>query len=460
MQTVTFVLVRHGFGELVARLGLARFGAPAPASVDPASIGRDRLGKRIAKVLADLGPTYVKLGQLLATREDLLPPEITAALRELHAAVPPLKAKVVERVIFEALGQTPEQAFAWFDRTPLAAASIGQVHRARLKTGEEVVVKVQRPDLHRMVAGDLALMRLLAKLLAQAVPEVATYDPLALLDAFERSIEAELDFRREAENALRLAQLLHGAAEVRVPGVHAAYKTVLVLEFVRGQKMGSLEAPAKKRARASLVRAFVRQVLDFGVFHGDPHPGNILVEESGRVVLLDLGAVERIDAGLRMRLLRVVLAMALRRKRALGAAVVDVAMHDPNVTIDRPRLEIELAQLVADTSSGANGAQLVGQMVAISRAHSLRMPPALLGLSRSLAILDGVLRSLDPAADLVADVRREMVPAIARAVWRSALAAVAWTLATLARGARKLSGVAARASAAAQPRAGRPSLTE
>src|SRR5206468_1590271 len=192
----------------------------------------------------------------------------------------------------------------------------------------------------------------------------------------------------------------------------------LVMEYVRGHKIGALDVPARARARASLMRAFVRQILDHGVFHADPHPGNLLIEEGGRVVLLDLGAVERIDGKLRMGLLRVVLAFALRRRNALGAAVVDVAVCDPKVTIDRPRLANELATLVDDTSRGANGAQLVGQMVAISRTHALRMPPALLGLTRALAILDGVLRGLDPAANIVADVRRELVPAIARAVWR------------------------------------------
>jgi len=428
MQAVTFTLVKHGFGELVGRLGLPRIGAPSP---EAASESRDRLGKRIARVLADLGPTYVKLGQLLATREDLLPPEITGALRELHASAPPLKARIVARVIYEALGRAPEHAFAWFEREPLAAASIGQVHRARLHTGEEVVVKVQRPDLARVVAGDLALMRIFAKLLAQAVPEIASYDPLALLDAFEKSIEAELDFRREADNARELALLLHGAPEVRVPRIFGVHRTVLVMELVRGKSVTKVDASSKKRVRMQLVRAFVRQILDHGVFHADPHPGNLMVDEQGRVVLIDLGAVERIDPALRRGLLRVVFAMALKRKRALGAAVVDVAVSDPRASIDRPRLEGELAQLVDDTAKGADGAKLMGQMVAISRTHHLRMPPALLGLSRALAILDGVLRSLDPAADMIADVRREMVPATLRAVWRVILAVWARVLAIL-----------------------------
>lgn len=425
MQAVTFTLVKHGFGELVGRLGLPFIGAPSADASD----NRDRLGKRIARVLADLGPTYVKLGQLLATREDLLPPEITGALRELHASAPPLKSKVVARVIQDALGKSPEQAFAWFEKEPLAAASIGQVHRARLHTGEDVVVKVQRPDLDRMVAGDVALMRIFAKLLAQAVPEIASYDPIALLDAFEKSIESELDFRKEAENARQLALLLHSAPEVRVPQIYGVHRTVLVMEMVHGKSIGKIDPAIRKGVRLKVIRAFVRQILDYGVFHADPHPGNLMVDETGRVVLIDLGAVERIDAKLRGGLMRVVMAMALKRKRALGAAVVDVAVSDPAMQLDKPRLETELAQLVDDTSKGADGAKLMGQMVAISRTHRLRMPPALLMLSRALAILDGVLRNLDPGADMIADVRREVVPAVMRAAWRAILAAWAWLIA-------------------------------
>jgi ubiquinone biosynthesis protein len=330
LQAVAFVLARHGFGEIVARIGLLGTSAwsPSPSmAADAAAAGRERVGRRIARVLGDLGPTYIKLGQLLATREDLLPPEITTALRELHSAAQPMKPRVVTRLLHAALGQPPEDAFAWFDPTPLAAASIGQVHRARLHTGEEVVLKIQRPDLHRMVKGDLALMRTLAALLAQAVPEISAYDPIALLDAFERSIEAELDFRREADNARRLALLLAPAAEVRVPRIHAARPTLLVMEYVRGQKLASLVGPERLRARTRIIRAFVRQILEHGVFHADPHPGNLLVDDDGRIVLLDLGAVDEVDAGTRSGLLRVVLAIALHQPRALGAAVTDIAQR-------------------------------------------------------------------------------------------------------------------------------------
>src|SRR4051812_25969222 len=203
MQRVGLTLARHGFGEILERR------KPSPAGIGP----------RLARLFADLGPTYIKLGQLLATREDLFPAEVTRALASLHSGVPPMKPHIVQRQLERALGDDFATAFASIDPEPLAAASIGQVHRAVLRSGERVVVKIQRPGLKRMVAADLAILRFFAGLLAQAIPELAAMDPRALLDAFERSITKELDFTREAANAARLSALLEGAPEVRLPRI-------------------------------------------------------------------------------------------------------------------------------------------------------------------------------------------------------------------------------------------------
>jgi ubiquinone biosynthesis protein len=405
MQRVATVLLRHGFGEILERR------RPAVGS---------RLGARVARVLADLGPTFIKLGQLLATREDLFPPEVTQALAQLHAGVPPMKTRVVERQLKAALGDEFERSFSSLDPEPLAAASIGQVHRARLRSGESVVVKVQRPGLQRTVAADLALMRWGANLLSQAVPELAAMEPLALLDAFERSITGELDFRREADNAARLAALLDGAPEVRLPGIYRALTrpTVLVMEEVHGRRLGALDEPEQKRVRARLLRAFSRQILDHGVFHADPHPGNVLVEASGRLVLLDLGAVEHVDDRLRATIGRLVLAAALGRTRALADAVLALAPDGAPRTLDRPRFETEIAQLVRDAAGAADGSKVLGQMVAVGRTHKLRLNPALLTLVRAMAILDGVLRGLDPARNLISDLRKEWMLSFARGIGR------------------------------------------
>ena len=415
MQRVGLILARHGFGEILDRR------RPSPAGIGP----------RLARLFADLGPTFIKLGQLLATREDLFPPEVTRALAGLHSGVPPMKSRVVERLLRRALGDDFGRAFASIDPSPLAAASIGQVHRAVLRSGEHVVVKIQRPGLRRVVAADLALMRLFASLLSQAIPEIAAMDPVSLLDAFERSITGELDFTREAANAARLSALLDGAPEVRVPRIVTSLvrPTVLVMEEVHGKKLSALDEPAQKAARAALLRAFSRQILDHGVFHADPHPGNVLVEDDGRLVLIDLGAVERVDEKLRANLGRLVRALALGKKRALADAVLALSPDGASVAIDRARLERELVELVADAGGQADGARVMQQMIALGRTHRLRMQPSLLALVRALALLDGVLRGLDPARDLVADLRREWLWSFGRRIkrwWQRALAAFEW----------------------------------
>jgi ubiquinone biosynthesis protein len=420
MHRVAFVLARHGFGELADRVLTGR-------SEGNLVRNRERVGERVARVLADLGPTYVKLGQLLATRQDLFPPEVTRALGQLHSGVPPMKPRLVLRAVENALGVPADNAFSFFDEEPLAAASIGQVHRARLRTGEDVVVKVQRPGLPATIAADLQLLRWMASLLARAMPEVAALDPESLVDAFDRSITAELDFRRESENAQRLAALLADAPEVRVPRVYHTYtrRTLLVLEHVHGKKLRDLDELGRQRARKALLRAFARQILDHGVFHADPHPGNVLVEPNGRVVLLDLGAVDAVDEPLRTGLGRLVRAVALGRRRALCEAVLSLSPNGSAVSIDRGRLENDLQQLLNDANQG-DGARVLGGMVGIGRNHRLKMAPSLVALVRALALLDGVLRGLDPARDLVSDLRKEMLLFFTRSARRFLTRVTAW----------------------------------
>jgi ubiquinone biosynthesis protein len=378
---------------------------------------RERLAARVAQVLAELGPTYVKLGQLLATREDLFPPDVTRALGALHADVPPMKPAVVLRVVRRALGRPLETAFAWFDPSPLAAASIGQVHRARLRTGEPVVVKVQRPGLEAQVAADIALLRQVAAVLSWRYPEIAAWDPQSLVGAFERSLAAELDFRREANNAARLAAALYGAPEVRVPHVYTEWtrRDLLVMEWVQGRRLAALSPLERSEVRQRILRAFSRQVLDHGLFHADPHPGNMLIEDDGRVVLLDLGAVDALERPLRRQLGRLVRALALRRTHALAGAVLDLS--PPPGAIDRPRLEGDLGLLVSDLKQRKDGAKVLTRMVAIGRTYRLKMPPTLVALVRALALLDGVLRMLDPVKDVVRDLRREFVLSLVRRVF-------------------------------------------
>jgi ubiquinone biosynthesis protein len=414
LQRIGLVLARHGFGEVVDRVGLY---VPRLPGADAPPTTRERIALRLVEVLTELGPTYIKLGQLLATRADLLPPELVQAFSKLHAEVRPLPFRDIARVIQRELGRTPQQLFERFDTECLAAASIGQVHRARLRDGREVVVKVQRPGLRTQIEADLSIIRLFAQLLAQQVPELAAYQPLALADAFARAIRLELDFHNEASNAERLRAVLGGASEVHVPEVHAEWTTerVLVMEFVAGTRLAALPEPARARVRKSLLRAFVRQMLEHGVFHADPHPGNLLALGEGRVALLDLGTIDVLDERLRAGLFRLGFALLLSRTSALSHEVLGLAHVDARESVDRERLERDIEALVR-AGSGRQGGALMGQMLDMSRTHALRLPAPLLALMRALAILDGVLRGLDPASDLVRDLRRELAWASLRKV--------------------------------------------
>lgn len=412
VQRVALVLARHGFGSVVESIGLL---VPAMPNGSPAPTSRERLARRLADALTELGPTYIKLGQLLATRADLFPPEVVQALSTLHAEVRSMPFAQVAKLLDRELGALHKQAFASFEQRCLAAASIGQVHRAKLRDGSDVVVKIQRPGLRAQLEADLAIMRMLAALLAQQVPEVAAYKPVALVDAFARSLDQELDFRNEAQNARKLREALRGAPEVHVPRIYEAWTTerLLVMEYVAGEKLVDLASAARAPARQALLRAFVRQMLEHGVFHADPHPGNLLALPDGRVALLDLGTIDVLDPKLRGGLFRLGLAVVLGNRRALCHEVIGLAQTDDPARVDRARLRRDLDALLRSASKG-QGSAMIGQMLSVSRTHALHLPGPLLALMRALAILDGVVRGLDPAGDLVRDLRREVAWAALR----------------------------------------------
>lgn len=431
LQRVGFVLAKHGFGEVVARIGLA---VPKLPFSERRAAGPGRLAKRLADTLTELGPTYLKLGQLLATRVDLFPDEVIKALATLHSSVRPMRFAQVEKTIEQGLGRSLAECFAYVDPDCLAAASIGQVHRARLHDGTEVVVKVQRPGLEPLVQADLAIMRRLASLLAQHIEEIAAYDPVALVDAFERSIGQELDFRIEAANARKLGEALRGAPEVVIPHVfeQRTVKCVLVMEYVAGAPLASLEPACRGPVRAALLRAFVRQALDHGLFHADPHPGNILVREDGRVVLLDFGSIDRLVDSMRGPLLRLALALSLHREGMLCEALISLCGGDRE-RIDRPRLQAQLSGVLRSAGRG-DGAHVIEQVLTLSRSHALRLPPPLLALTRMLALLDGVLRGLDPERDVVADLRWEFAWALGRRAVRVLRSPLDWVGRRVGRG--------------------------
>lgn len=386
---------REGFGPFMSAAGRAG------RSIDGAPV-------RVRRVLEEAGGVYVKLGQIAATRVDVLPKELCDELVALQNQVAPEPFERIEPVLVAELGRPVGEVFAEFDTEPLAAASIGQTYRARLRSGEPVVVKVQRPDIEDTMERDLAALALLANVAQRRTQLGQGVRSGELLAHFARGLRAELDFRREAEATTEMALLLDGRAAVRVPRVHRdlSSRRVLVQERFDGCTVADEAAlaltPAERRALAEqLLQSSLDQVLRAGLFHADPHPGNVFVLADGSLGLIDFGAVGRLDPIQQSAVLDMLAGLARRDVGLLRDGIERVA--DLNESVAPEQLERALARLIADhvRPTGSVDPSVLPDLVATLARFDIRLPADLVLLSRALVTLDGTLRVLSPDLALV-----------------------------------------------------------
>jgi ubiquinone biosynthesis protein len=411
------LLVRYGRSDLAAAAG---FGDVSTSDdVDPADAGR------LADDLEKLGPTFIKLGQLLSTRPDLVSPAYAEGLARLQDDVAPMPLAEVVEVFRDQLGMSPHDAFDWFDETPLASASLGQVHRARLGNGRDVVVKVQRPGLREQVAEDMAAISELAELLDEHTDVGRRIGFGELAEQFARSMADELDYRREADNLTRLAEIVAPYERLIVPlPVHELTRErVLVMDHVGGRKVTGIPEVARTDLDGALLadhlfRAYLDQVLVAGFFHADPHPGNIVLTDDGRLGLLDLGMVARVPARLQDGLVELLLAVS--EGRADTAAEVAVRMGHELDDFDREGFVRDASGLV-DRAHGSSVAQidagtLVMNICTTAASHGLRLPPELSMLGKALLNLDHITRELAPGFDPTAAMQDHITTVIRQRV--------------------------------------------
>ncbi|GIW72240.1 MAG: ubiquinone biosynthesis protein UbiB [Planctomycetota bacterium] len=417
------VVARHGFGDIVARTGIegawrtalrgltfGRYGVPSERS-------ELRPEERIRMIFEELGPTYIKFGQILATRPDLIPMSLVQELRKLQDRVPPFDGAVARAIVEEELRTPIEKLFTSFDDTPLAAASIAQVHRAVLVGGDEVVVKVQRPGLRQILARDLDLLRQLAALLERD-PEVRRWRPTALVEEFDKSIHKEIDFGREAHNIKKFAANFAGDPDIYVPRVYDDLSTdrVLTMEFIHGVKIDSEEIRKRpgldreKIAKAG-IRITLTQTFVHGFFHADPHPGNIFVLEGNVICLLDFGMMgmldqERIDDLLSFlvclltsnaeRMIRL-----LQRQGIVGERVNTRALkHDLLDLMDR-YLGVDLARIDVAT--------YIQAIFDVIVRHQIVLPADLMLIGKALATVDGIARDIYPELNPIEAIRPQVL---------------------------------------------------
>src|SRR5690606_38333097 len=305
LHDLAAILVRYGFGDLVGRMGLARALARA-GKVLPLGQLEELVALpapvRVRRAMEEMGPSFVKLGQVLATRVDLFPPEWIAQFSRLQNAVPAVSFEAIHAEMTQALGEEPERVFGWLDPAPLAAASIAQVHRARLRDGREVVAKVRRPGIRPLIEADLRLLQYAAKKIEARFPDLRRFHPVGVVRQFRASLLLELDFAAECRHAERIAAALAGDGRIVVPAVHWPYTSerMNVQDFVDGipvADLAALDAAGVARAQGAHAgaQAVLKMILEDGFFHADPHPGNVFVLPDGRIAVIDFGMVGRLS---------------------------------------------------------------------------------------------------------------------------------------------------------------------
>jgi len=395
-------------GPWMARKRLGRH-ADAEAS-------RSDISARLRRAAEALGPTYIKLGQIISSGEGLFPAELVEEFKKCRDQVPAEPFEVVRRTVEEDLGARLEDVFESFDETAIAAASIAQVHGARLRTGEDVVVKVQRPQVASLVRNDLKVMAWLAPYLVGRIPVAALANPPALVELFAETIVEELDFRIEAANMLDVAGMLHDLEQDRyvTPRPHPTLVTrrVLVMERVHGfnfdDVVGMQDAGINTEdvVRTAMI-AFMEGAIVEGIFHGDLHGGNLMVLDDGRTALLDYGIVGRLDGGKRNAFLRLMLGATTNDPQGQVAALRDLGALPMDTDIAAVVSDLRLDQEVIDptTLTGEEMVQEVQRVVKAMLGYGARLPKELMLYVKNLVFLDGAIARLAPDLDLIGEVQ-------------------------------------------------------
>ena len=394
-------------GPWLVRKRRGRFASPEASRAD--------ISLRLRKAAEDLGPTYIKLGQIISSGEGLFPEELVREFKLCRDQVRPEPFHLVRDVVEADLGTTLEATFEWFDREPLAAASIAQVHAARLRTGEPVVVKVQRPSVATLVRKDLRAMAWLAPHLVGRIPIAALANPPALVELFAETITEELDFRLEAENMLDVARVLAdlGQRGYVIPRPHPTLVTrrVLVMERLEGFAFDDVDAmKAAGIDTTAVVRtgmiAFMEGAMIHGVFHGDLHGGNLFVMRDGRTALLDFGIVGRLTGQRRLAFMRLMLGATTNDVKGQLAALRDLGALPPDTDLRAVIADLGLDRPAVDPTT-LTGDELVKEVQRIVRAllgYGARMPKELMLYVKNLVFLDGAIARLAPDLDLLGEI--------------------------------------------------------
>ena len=410
LRQIAVVATQHGFGHVVSRMNLGRFVPLWVARRMRRTAEPDtptNIGRRLTQACVELGPTFVKFGQLISTRPDIVPADVLAEFRKLQDDVPPFDGNEAVQIIHAELGRPHEECFAHIDPTPIASGSIGQVHRAKTKQGDDVVIKVRRPGIEEIIALDMQLLKWLAESLESLIPELAVYRPALLVAELEQMLTRELDYVHEASATTRFARAFADEPGLHIPRVHWDFTSsrMLTLEAIPGVNVESLLANDgtaisfdRRGAARRLADCFLKQVFELGCFHADPHPGNVLIDEAGTIGLIDFGQVGTITDETMVQIVVMVYAATSREVEIIIDALADLGALGAET--DRRQLERALRVLL-DKYYGLpmkrlDLSQLMNEFSDVVRHYDVIVPRDVLMLFKSLGLVAGITTRLDP----------------------------------------------------------------
>ena len=407
LHEISLVFIRHGLGDLLRRLGIDSLLERAGEMLQWGQVARStRLEpqQRLRLAFEELGPTFIKLGQMLSMREDLLPPKWTDELARLRSSVAPVPFVEILPVIERALGRSHAEVFVDLEREPTGAASIAQVHRARLHGGRAVVLKVRRPGIEAKVEADLRLLSYLAQFVENEVPEARRYQPVRVVEEFRRSLMRELDLATEARNIERIARNFRGEPHVLIPHVFPQWTSELmnVQEHIDGISAEDVSAVERAGLDLKLLAArgvdnVLKMMLKDGFFQADPHPGNVIYLPGNRIAMIDFGMTGRLSSARRDQIVDLLAGITRRESGPMLEVLLDWAGEE---AVDEERLSADVDELVADYADlplkDIRVGELLGRVTAMMRAHGIVLPSDLTLMFKALVTLEGSGRKYDP----------------------------------------------------------------
>lgn len=409
-RQIVDIIGRHGLGFILGSHGPDELLPFRPTGITSSGGHHISRPEHLRLAIEELGPTFIKLGQILSTRADLLPEPYLDELAKLQDGVPPMSSEAVRTTAEEELGQPIEEAFATFEITPLASASIGQAHTATLHDGTEVVVKLRRPGVVEQIEEDLHILMDLALLAERHWAVAKQYDLLAIAQEFAQTLREELDYLHEGRNVERFAANFAGDPSVHIPRVYWDTTTsrIITLERIKGTKISDVETlDAEGLDRRSIAdhatRVLLTMILDYGFFHADPHPGNVFIEADGTVALIDFGMTGEIDSATQNVLLRLLLSISRQDARQLADVVLELGRT--RIHVDRNGLRRDMQHMLdryGDRSLGdVKLTTMLNELLVILRWHHLRLPPDLALLVKTLGMCEGLGVRLNPGFNLM-----------------------------------------------------------